>query len=122
MELTPRELALKAAHFLSEKKASDVAVLEITDLTVLADYFVICTGTSSTQVRSLAEEVEFRLSELGIEPHHIEGHRSTSWVLLDYSSVIVHVFYKDSREFYRLEHLWADAKRLELPEEQPNQE
>ncbi|MBQ6000711.1 MAG: ribosome silencing factor [Clostridia bacterium] len=116
--MTPRELALQAAHFLSEKKAHDVEVLEITDLTVLADYFVICTGTSSTQVRSLAEEVEFRLSELGIEPHHIEGHRSTSWVLLDYSSVIVHVFYKDSREFYRLEHLWADAKRLELPGEQ----
>ncbi len=122
MELTPRELALQAAHFLSEKKAHDVEVLEITDLTVLADYFVICTGTSSTQVRSLAEEVEFRLSELGIEPHHIEGHRSTSWVLLDYSSVIVHVFYKDSREFYRLEHLWADAKRLELPGEQSIQE
>lgn len=122
MELTPRELALQAAHFLSEKKEHDVEVLEITDLTVLADYFVICTGTSSTQVRSLAEEVEFRLSELGIEPHHIEGHRSTSWVLLDYSSVIVHVFYKDSREFYRLEHLWADAKRLELPGEQSIQE
>ena len=84
---------------------------------MLAEYFVICTGTSSTQVRSLAEELEFRLSELGIEPHHIEGHRSTSWVLLDYSSVVVHVFYKESREFYRLEHMWADAKRLDVPEQ-----
>ena len=117
MELSPRELALKAAQILSEKKASDIEILEIGDLTVLAEYFVICTGTSSTQVRSLAEELEFRLSELGIEPHHIEGHRSTSWVLLDYSSVVVHVFYKESREFYRLEHRWADAKRLDVPEQ-----
>ena len=115
MELSPRELALKAAQILSEKKASDIEILEIGDLTVLAEYFVICTGTSSTQVRSLAEEL--RLSELGIEPHHIEGHRSTSWVLLDYSSVVVHVFYKESREFYRLEHMWADAKRLDVPEQ-----
>ena len=115
MELSPRELALKAAQILSEKKASDIEILEIGDLTVLAEYFVICTGTSSTQVRSLPEE--FRLSELGIEPHHIEGHRSTSWVLLDYSSVVVHVFYKESREFYRLEHMWADAKRLDVPEQ-----
>ena len=77
MELSPRELALKAAQILSEKKASDIEILEIGDLTVLAEYFVICTGTSSTQVRSLAEELEFRLSELGIEPHHIEGCSTT---------------------------------------------
>ncbi|MBQ3078136.1 MAG: ribosome silencing factor [Clostridia bacterium] len=116
MELSPRDLALRVAQILSDKKASDVEVLEIGDLTVLADYFVICTGMSSTQVRSLAEEVEFKLSEQGIEPHHIEGHRSTTWILLDYSSVVVHVFYKESRDFYRLEHMWADAKRLVLPE------
>lgn len=114
MELTPRDLAMEIAAMLINKKATDVQVLKIGDLTVLADYFVICTGTSSTQVRSLAEEVEARLSERGIEPHHIEGHRSTSWILLDYSSVVLHVFYKESREFYRLEHLWSDAEKVDL--------
>ncbi|NLT57430.1 MAG: ribosome silencing factor [Clostridiales bacterium] len=114
MELSPHDLAMAMAEILLNKKAIDVQVLRIGDLSVLADYFVICTGSSSTQVKSLAEEVESRLSERGIEPHHIEGHRSTSWILLDYSSVVLHVFYQESREFYRLEHMWADAEKLDL--------
>ena len=114
MELSPNDLAMDIAAILIDKKATDVQVLKIGDLTVLSDYFVVCTGTSSTQVKSLAEEVEIRLSERGIEPHHIEGHRSTSWILLDYSSVVLHVFYQESRDFYRLEHLWSDAERIDL--------
>ena len=117
MELSPRELALKAAQILSEKKASDIEILEIGDLTVLAEYFVICTGTSSTQVRSLAEELEFRLSELGIEPHHIEGHREGTWLLMDFSSVVVHVFTDEARKYYDLERLWADAQEVSLAQE-----
>lgn len=98
---------------LDAMKAVDIEVVEIGDLTIIADYFVIATGTSSTQVKSLANEVEYRLSQQGIEPHHTEG-RSTGWVLLDYGTVVVHIFYGETREFYALERLWTDGHRLDV--------
>ncbi|HWQ50953.1 MAG TPA: ribosome silencing factor [Terriglobales bacterium] len=113
MELNAKALALDIARILDSKKAEDIRVLHIGDLTILADYFVIATGTSSTQVKALAEEVEFQLSEKGVEPHHAEGRRTDRWILLDYGSVVVHVFYKESREFYNLERLWADAEQID---------
>ena len=96
-----------AANALNNKKAKQLKVLKIDDLTTLADYFIIATANSSTHVRSLADEVEEKLKEQSLEPHHIEG-RTTGWVVLDYTSVIVHVFTPDQREFYNLDKLYAE--------------
>lgn len=112
--MTPKELALAAAKALDSKKAGDLTVLETTDVTTLADYFVICTATSSTQVKALSELCEMTMKNLGEEPHHIEGHRGGVWVLLDYSSVVVHIFMPEAREFYNLERLWQDAVEIDL--------
>ena len=112
--LKPKELALLAAKALDAKKGRDVKVLEIERLTTLANYFVICTGGSNTQINALCDEVEQELSAVGEEPLHREGHRGGTWVLLDYGCVAVHVFNAEAREFYSLEHLWADGKELDL--------
>ncbi|MDL2324654.1 ribosome silencing factor [Ruminococcaceae bacterium OttesenSCG-928-A16] len=116
--MEPLELATLAAKALDSKKAQDLKVLKVHDLTVLADYFVIATGTSTTHVGSLAGEVDYKLSELGIEPNRREGADSKTWILLDYGSVIVHVFTPDARDFYSLERLWADAEQLDIELEQ----
>lgn len=113
--MTPKEIAVAAARALDAKKAADLEVIDISALTTLGDYLVIASGTSTTQVKALADEVEEKLSELGVEPHHIEG-RSTSWILLDYTSVMVHVFYTEARNFYALERMWADGVKLPLEE------
>ncbi len=102
-----------AANALNEKKATNLAALKVDDLTVLTEYFLLASASSSTHVRALADEVEFKLSEQGVEPHHIEG-KSTGWVLLDYGSVIVHVFSKEAREFYNLDKMWADGIAVDL--------
>jgi len=107
--MTIKETALAAAGILDDRKAIDIAVLEVTDLTTLADYFIIATGTSTTHVGALADELEFSMKGKGITPHHVEGHRAGGWVLLDYRDVIIHVFTKEAREFYSLERLWGDA-------------
>lgn len=107
------EILKIAAQTLDAKKAVDIQALQIEDLTVLADYFLIATGNSSTQVKALADEVEYKLSEMGVEPHHIEG-KSSGWILMDYGTVIVHVFYKNDREFYALEHLWQDSPQVDI--------
>ena len=114
---TPKELALIAAKALDEKKGKEISAIEITDLTTLADYFVICTGTSSTQINALCDAVEKALKQQAEEaPLRREGHRDGSWVLLDYGSVAVHVFSPEAREFYSLERLWCDGKPLDLRE------
>ncbi|MCH5304153.1 MAG: ribosome silencing factor [Ruminococcus sp.] len=112
--MTTYEQAVKIAEVLDKKIAQDIKVIEITDVTVLADYMVIATGRSSTQVKALADEVEFQMDELGISVNHIEGHRSDSWILLDYVDVIVNVFSEEAREFYDLERLWQDGKEIDL--------
>ncbi len=112
--LKPKEMAMIAAKALDAKKGKEIKVLEIDKLTTLADYFVICTGGSNTQINALCDEVEKKLSEAGEEPLHREGHRGGTWVLLDYGCVAVHVFNAEAREFYSLEHLWADGKELDL--------
>lgn len=101
-----------AVRALDEKKAFDIQVIDIGDLSILGDFLVIATGTSTTHVNALADEVEFKLSEKGLEPSHIEG-RNTPWVLLDYGDMMVHVFMKDARNFYALERLWSDGKQLD---------
>ena len=109
-----RELAMKIAKILDDRKARDLQVIKIEELTVIADYFVIATGTSTTHVRSLSDEIEFKLKQEGIYPLAIEGYDSSSWVLTDYGTVVVHVFLEDARGFYALERLWGDAPRVEL--------
>ena len=109
-----KELAMQIAKLLDSKKATRVKVLKVRDLTVLADYFVIASGTSSTHVKSLAEEAEFQLKEAGIAPVRTEGFSTKNWFILDYGSVIVHVFSPEARDFYDLEHLWADGEDVPM--------
>lgn len=109
-----RDLAIRIAKILDSKKAQDVRVLKVRDLTVLTDYFVIASGSSTTQVAALADEVEFQLAQQGIKPYNSEGYDSKNWVLLDYSSVIVHVFVPNTRTYYDLEHLWADGEPVDI--------
>ena len=107
------EIVKIAANALNSKKAKELNAVKVSDLTVLTEYFVIATATSSTHVRALADEVEAKLEEAGIRPHHIEG-KSTGWIALDYESVIVHVFSRQDREFYGLDKMWADAENIDL--------
>ena len=113
--MTPKETAIVLAKALDSKKGIDIRVLETGHLTTLADYFVICTATSTTQVRALSDECEKTMKETAGElPHHVEGHRGGTWVLLDFSSVVVHIFMEDARKFYDLERLWQDAEQVDL--------
>lgn len=112
--MTPKEMALAAARALDSKKAQEIAVLEITDLTTIADYFVIASGTSNTQINALCSAVEKALGDAGENPLRREGYRDGTWVLLDYGAVVVHVFSKEAREFYSLERLWSDGRPVDL--------
>ena len=112
---TAKELALMAARALSDKKGREIQVLEIGDLTTLADYFVIATGSSNTQINALVDNVEKVLrEEAEEEPLHREGYRGGTWVRLDYGFIALHVFNAEAREFYGLERLWRDGKPLDL--------
>ncbi len=115
--MTPKEMAILAAKALDSKKGAEIKVMEVTDLTSLADYFVICTGGSNTQINALCDAVEEKLEvEGGEKPLHREGHRGGIWVLLDYGCIVVHVFNNEAREFYSLERLWNDGKNVDLSE------
>lgn len=114
--LTSKEMIAVAVKALDAKKGKDIKVLYTADQTTLADYFVLCTGTSNTQVKALADAVEDTMTQAGEEPHHVEGHRGGRWTLLDYSAVVVHVFTEEAREFYALERLWSDATMVDLDE------
>ena len=114
--LNAKEIIAIAVKALSDKKGRDLKVLDTAGQTTLAEYFIICSGTSNTQVRALAEAVEEALSKAGEEPHHIEGHRGGLWTLLDYSAVVIHVFTEEGREFYDLERLWSDAAAVDISE------
>ena len=112
--LNEKELVSIAVKALDNKQGKDIKVLRTAGQTTLADYFVICNGTSNTQVRSLADAVEEALSRAGEEPHHIEGHRGNQWTLMDYSAVVIHIFTEEGREFYGLERLWSDAEAVDI--------
>lgn len=107
-------MALELAKALDSKKGQDIQVLKTGDLTTLADYFVICTATSTTQIKALADACEKNLKEQGEPPHHVEGHRGGTWVLMDFSAVVVHIFDDEARKFYDLERLWQDAEKVDL--------
>ena len=106
--MTPKEMALLLAQALDSKKGKDIRVLETDSVTTLADYFVLCTGSS------LADAGERAMKEAGILPHHVEGHRGGTWILQDYGDVVVHLFDKEARAFYDLDRLWEDAKVVDL--------
>lgn len=112
----PKALAEAITHVLDEKKGHELKTLYVEDKTILADYFILCTGNSNTQVKALADEVEFKLGQRGVKPIHFEGRDNGSWVLIDYGSVIVHVFDRVAREFYNLDKLWSDATPVDLGE------
>ena len=114
MEINAKELALKAAKMLDERLARELSVIDVSGVTEIAEYFVIATGTSSTHVKALCDEVEFKLKQEGIVPDHIEGHNAKNWIVMDYSCVVVHIFDIEARNYYDLERLWADGKKLEL--------
>ena len=107
------ELVVKA---LDSKRGEDIQAIKISDLTILADYFVIVNGTSNTHARTLADEVEFVLSQKGIEPELREADTGNTWIILDYADIIVHVFYKETRDFYNLERLWQDGEQIDISE------
>lgn len=115
--MTSLDTAKMAAKALDSKKALDIKIIKIKDISAIADYFVIATGTSSTHVKALADEVESQLDEGGISVSHIEGYRSNSWILLDYVDVVVHVFSDEAREYYDLERLWQDGEEVALDAE-----
>lgn len=102
-----------ALNALNEKKAMELAAIRVGDLTSIADYFVLATATSNTHVKTLADEVEFKLSEAGVQPHHVEG-RATGWILIDYCDIVVHVFSREARQFYNLDKMWFDGEAVDL--------
>ncbi len=112
--MTPKEMALLLAQAMDSKKGKDIRVLETDGVTTLADYFVLCSGSSAPQLKALADAGEKAMKDHGILPHHVEGHRGGTWILQDYGDVVVHVFDKEARAFYDLDRLWADAKTVDL--------
>ncbi len=109
------EIVKTAVKAIDSKRGSDIQVIRVNDITVLTDYFVIATASSNTQLKAIADEVEFKLSEQGIEPHHIEG-RTSEWICLDYTGVVIHVLLSNSRDFYQIERLWEDGEKIDIDE------
>ena len=112
--LSPKEIAYAVTKALDEKKGMNIKLLKIDKVSSLADYFLICTGTSNTHVRTLCDYAEYTLEQLGEPMLGREGHRGNSWELLDYGTIVVHVFTEEARQFYSLERLWADAEQIDL--------
>ena len=112
--LSPKEIAYAVTKALDEKKGMNIKLLKIDKVSSLADYFLICTGTSNTHVRTLCDFAEYTLEELGEPMLGREGHRGNAWELLDYGTIVVHVFTEEAREFYSLERIWADAETVDI--------
>ena len=114
--LDPKTIAYNVTKALDEKKGMDIKLLKIDRVSSLADYFLICTGTSNTHVRSLCDAAEFALEQIGENKLSREGHRGNTWEVLDFGCVVIHIFTEDARKFYDLERLWADAEQVDLSE------
>jgi ribosome-associated protein len=112
--LNSKDLAVKITGLMFEKKGYDVNILDLRELTSIADYFVICSADSDTQVKAIADEIDTHLKDEGIKPWHKEGYKALNWVLIDFVDVVAHVFKKDSRQFYNLEKLWGDAPSISV--------
>lgn len=116
------EIARAIADVLDSMKARDIKLLRVSDKTVMTDYFVICSGTSNTQIKALSGEVEYKLGERGVSPLHIEGYETGTWIAMDYAHVMVHIFNREQRDFYKLEKLLGDACEVPLNTENSEQE
>lgn len=114
--LDSRKKAIKAARSAAGKKAKDIRILELKDISTITDYFIICSGESTTQIKSIAEAIEEEFSKEKISPQGREGLNFARWVLLDYGDVVVHIFDQESRNYYELEKLWLDAPRISFEE------
>ncbi len=112
--MTTYEQALEIVKVLDSKKADDIKLFEITECSSLCDYMIIASGQSGTKVKAMADEVEYKLDEKGISVSHIEGHRSNTWILMDYVDIIVHIFSEEARNYYNLERLWQDGKEIDI--------
>ena len=110
----PLELAKAIINILYKKKAHNLKLIQVKDQKTITDYFVICTGNSNTQIKALADELDMKTSEKGLPPTSIEGFSEASWIVMDYASVIVHIFNRESREFYNLEKLWNDSEVVDI--------
>lgn len=110
----PLDLAKVIVKELDMKKARSLKLLHVAEKTVIADYFVLCSGSSNTQLRALCGDLEDKLGEAGIHPGHIEGYNEGSWIIMDYASVIVHIFDRETRNFYNLEKLWCEAEEIDI--------
>ena len=109
-----KEMARTACKALDEKKALDIKIIDIAEVSTIADYFVIASGSNQNQVQAMVDNVEEKLAKAGYEPKQIEGTRSSSWILMDYGDLIVHVFDEENRLFYDLERIWRDGKEIDL--------
>lgn len=108
--MQPRDIALTAAQVLADKKALDILVLDIASMTIIADYMVICSGRAATQVKALLEHVDGALGKAGLQPRRTEGAAEGRWAVLDYGSVIIHIFHEQERAYYQLERLWENEQ------------
>ena len=111
-----KEMVRIACKALDDKKAKDIKIIDIHEVSVIADYFVIASGSNQNQVQAMVDNVEEQLGRAGFEPKQVEGVRNSSWILMDYGDVIVHVFDEENRLFYDLERIWRDGKTLDMEE------
>ena len=107
------EIAQIAVKAIDSKRGDDIEVIKVSDITVLTDYFVIATANTNTQLKAIADEVEYKLKKAGYEPHHIEGERS-EWICLDYVGCVIHILLKQQRGFYQIERLWEDGEKVDI--------
>lgn len=111
-QIESKAKSIQAAKAALDKKSKETLILELKDLTVIADYFVICSGTSTTQVKAIADYIENELREQGIRPIGVEGRDNAHWVLMDYGDIVIHIFEEETRAYYELEKFWLDAPRI----------
>ena len=116
------EIARAIAEVMDDMKAHDIKILRVSEKTAMTDYFVTCSGTSNTQIRAISGEIEYKLGERGLQPLHIEGYETGTWIAMDYAHVMVHIFNREQRDFYKLEKLWGDACEVPLNTENSEQE
>ncbi len=116
MELTSKEAAIAAVNALENKTAVDIRIIDISQVSPLADYFIICNGTNRNQVQALSDHVEETLGRMGFDRRPIEGYDNANWILLDYHDVIIHIFDKENRDFYDIERIWRDGREMTADE------
>lgn len=114
--MTDNEILEIAVRAIDSKRGENIKIIKIDELTVIANYFIIANGNSTTQVKALADEVEFKLSQAGLEPKRTEGYQGANWIVLDYIDVVIHIFHKETRDFYDLERLWQDGVEISAEE------